>query len=52
MVELISFFEDDNNVYLVLEHCEGDLSHYLKQHGKLSETNAKKFLYQIVDGLR
>ncbi|XP_074650005.1 serine/threonine-protein kinase PLK4-like [Tubulanus polymorphus] len=53
ILELYSYFEDANYVYLVLEICHnGELYRYLKQHCKiLSEDEARHFLRHIVDGL-
>ncbi|ESP02166.1 hypothetical protein LOTGIDRAFT_111275, partial [Lottia gigantea] len=53
ILELYSYFEDADYVYLVLEICEnGELYKYLQNNGKiLSEEKAKDFLYQIVQGL-
>ena len=37
----------------MLEYCEdGDLFHYLKGKGKLSEDEAKKISFQLAEGLK
>ena len=53
ILELITFFEDDNYVYLILELCEqGELASYLKQHNTpFSEQEARNILEQVVSGL-
>ncbi|XP_076343742.1 LOW QUALITY PROTEIN: serine/threonine-protein kinase PLK4-like [Tachypleus tridentatus] len=52
ILELYTFFEDENYVYLVLEICHrGELNRYLKVRGSLSEDEARSFLRQIVEGM-
>ncbi|CAH0394245.1 unnamed protein product [Bemisia tabaci] len=53
VIELYTFFEDSNYVYLVLELCHnGELSSYLKRLGhKCSENEAKNIVRQVVEGL-
>ncbi|XP_066995879.2 serine/threonine-protein kinase PLK4 [Anabrus simplex] len=53
ILELYTFFEDVNYVYLVLELCHnGELQRYLKNHAKvLSEEHACYILRQVVQGL-
>ncbi|KAK3930879.1 Serine/threonine-protein kinase PLK4 [Frankliniella fusca] len=53
VLELYTFFEDSNYVYLVLELCHnGELQRYLKKHDRiLSEDEASHILSQIVQGL-
>ncbi|EAR97756.2 Serine/Threonine kinase domain protein (macronuclear) [Tetrahymena thermophila SB210] len=53
IVKMIKSFEDSENLYLVMEYCEGgDLFHYLKHHKKLSETEAKRITYKLAEGLK
>ncbi|CAG0880408.1 unnamed protein product [Cyprideis torosa] len=54
VLEVLTFFEDDRYVYLVLELCEkGDLAKYVKNYGSpgLPENEAADFLRQIIEGL-
>ncbi|XP_050532647.1 serine/threonine-protein kinase PLK4 [Daktulosphaira vitifoliae] len=53
ILELYTFFEDCQHVYLVLELCHnGELLQYLKLNGnKLSEIEARYILRQVVEGL-
>lgn len=53
ILELYTFFEDVNYVYLVLELAEkGELHRYLRDHKKVvSEVEAATILKQVVDGL-
>ncbi|KAL4512617.1 hypothetical protein ABPG72_020454 [Tetrahymena utriculariae] len=53
IVKMIKSFEDSENLYLVMEYCEGgDLFHYLKHHQKLSEAEAKRITYRLAEGLK
>lgn len=53
VLELYTFFEDSNYVYLVLELCHsGELQRYLKKNNRiLSEDEASHILSQVVQGL-
>lgn len=53
ILELYTFFEDCQHVYLVLELCHnGELLQYLKRNGnKLSEIEARYIIRQVVEGL-
>lgn len=53
ILELFTFFEDKNYVYLVLELCHnGEMQRYLKSRQKaLDEDEARHYLKQIVDGM-
>lgn len=53
VLELYTFFEDSNYVYLVLELCHnGELQRYLKKHDRiLTEDEASHILSQVVQGL-
>lgn len=53
ILELYTFFEDCQHVYLVLELCHnGELLQYLKRSGnKLSEIEARYIIRQVVEGL-
>nr|CAG4643834.1 EOG090X03P9 [Lepidurus arcticus] len=53
ILELYTYFEDQDYVYLVLEHCEnGELQKYIKTLGKgLSESEARHVMIQVVEGM-
>ncbi|XP_022086412.1 serine/threonine-protein kinase PLK4-like isoform X2 [Acanthaster planci] len=53
ILELYSYFEDNNYVYLVLEMCHnGEMNRYLKTHNKvLTEEEARHCLKEIVLGM-
>lgn len=53
ILELYTFFEDTNYVYLILEFCQnGELQRYLKQHNRvLKENEAYEVFQQVLDGL-
>ncbi|KAL4613229.1 serine/threonine-protein kinase PLK4 [Arapaima gigas] len=53
ILELYSYFEDSNYVYLVLEMCHnGEMSRYLKNRKKpFREDEVRNFMHQIVKGL-
>ncbi|KAK5649733.1 hypothetical protein RI129_000762 [Pyrocoelia pectoralis] len=54
ILELFTFFEDANFVYLVLEHCHnGELQQYLKRNNEvLSEPEASHIMKQIIEGIQ
>lgn len=48
IVQMIDFVWDSQNIYIILEHCDGgDLSTFIKQHTKLSENVCRKFMQQL-----
>jgi polo-like kinase 4 len=53
ILELFTFFEDKNYVYLVLELCHnGEMQRYLKNRQKsLNEDETRHYLKQVVDGM-
>ncbi|KAK8402007.1 hypothetical protein O3P69_001231 [Scylla paramamosain] len=53
ILQLYTFFEDQEYVYLVLEVCvKGELQKHLKNLGRvLTEDEAREYLRQIVDGM-
>jgi polo-like kinase 4 len=52
ILRLFHFFEDDRNVYLIMEYCEqGELFKLLKRNGPFSEEQARRFVKDIVHGL-
>ncbi|XP_003738362.1 serine/threonine-protein kinase PLK4-like [Galendromus occidentalis] len=53
IVELLTFFEDDANVYLIVEFCHGgEVQKYLETRETLSETEARHFLVQVAHGMQ
>jgi len=52
ILELLTFFEDENYVYLVLELCEnGELARFLKSHNRVfTEQEARTTFQQVVSG--
>lgn len=53
ILELLSYFEDSNYVYLVVELCHnGEVNRFMKNNGKpFSESQARKIMSQVVTGL-
>ena len=53
LIQLHKYFEDGEYVYLVLEKCNLALDSYLKDGNRtrLDETEARKYMKQIIDGL-
>lgn len=52
VVKLILSFEDEENVYLLLELCQGgELFSYIKAEGKLSESETRRIINQIAEGI-
>ncbi|KAK9874680.1 hypothetical protein WA026_005500 [Henosepilachna vigintioctopunctata] len=52
ILELYTFFEDANYVYLVLELCHnGELQYYIKKR-VMSESEASNIMKQVVEGIK
>ena len=53
ILELFSYFEDSNYVYLVVELCHnGEVNRFMKKTGKpFTESQARKIMSQVVNGL-
>jgi len=52
VISLIDILYTTNHIYLILEYANcGDLHDYIRQKGKLTETQVKKLMKQLVDGL-
>ena len=48
IVEMTNFHWDSSYIYIIMEYCgAGDLSKYIKKHGKLSEKICQRFLQQL-----
>jgi len=52
IIKLIETFEDDENLYLVMELMPQDLLHYTMKHKKLSEEESRLAFMQIVDAVK
>ncbi|KAK6622364.1 hypothetical protein RUM44_002175 [Polyplax serrata] len=53
IVQLESYFQDRTRFYMVLEHCEmNTLAQLLRTRGRLSENETRRFLKQLLDGLK
>ena len=54
VVGVKDYFEDDENVYIILELCKNrSLADYLKKRGgKLTEIEVKCFIFQLLQGLK
>lgn len=52
IIKLIHYFEDKENVYLILEYAEnGSLFRYLKKKGKFTEYEAFVYFFQTCLGI-
>ncbi|BFY99869.1 hypothetical protein BsWGS_02909 [Bradybaena similaris] len=52
VVEFINYFEDDSNVYIILENCSRkSLVHVLKHRKYLTEPEVRYYLRQLVEGV-
>lgn len=52
VAKLIRFFEDDENVYIILELCENkSLIELLKVRTRLTENEVKSYISQLVEGI-
>ena len=53
VVKLIDVIKTERRFYLAFEYCSGgDLAQYIKKKGKLSESQAQRFMGQIANGLK
>lgn len=53
VVEFHSYFEDDNNVYIILENCSRkSLVHVLKHRKCLTEPEVRYYMQQLVEGVQ
>ncbi|CAK7355056.1 unnamed protein product [Dovyalis caffra] len=52
IIRLLDVFEDERCMFLVLEFCAGgNLSSYIRQHGRVQEKIARRFMQQLGAGL-
>jgi len=52
IVHLFEYYEDEQNVYLILELCAGgELFTYIKSEGRLSEEECRGFSNQLLEGI-
>ena len=53
IVKVKAYFEDDNNVYIVIEMCKnGDLFDLLQKRKHLTEIEVQCYIFQLIEGLR
>ena len=53
ILRFIDMETSKDTVYIVLEYCGGgDLSQFIKRHGRMDESAAKRFMLQLARGLR
>ncbi|ESP01233.1 hypothetical protein LOTGIDRAFT_112005, partial [Lottia gigantea] len=53
VVEFHSYFEDDENVYIILENCSRkSLVHVIKHRKTLSEPEVRFYIRQLVEGVK
>eukprot|EP00466_Bigelowiella_natans_P003078 jgi/Bigna1/36261/e_gw1.13.143.1 len=53
IVRLLDFQRTRRHIYLIMEYCAGgDLSQYIKKHGKISEQNSREMISQLASGLK
>ncbi|UJR23686.1 hypothetical protein I4U23_026669 [Adineta vaga] len=51
IVQLLEVFEDDTNIYLVLELCATDMQKYLNIRQQFTEDETRHYIKQIVAGI-
>lgn len=52
IVSMFDYFEDDNNIYMILELCRyGNFFQYLRNNGPMSENQTKNVMRQIMSCL-
>ena len=50
IIKLHDVLKTQNNIYLIMEYCAGgDLENYVKTHGRVDESIAKRWLSQLVE---
>jgi len=53
ILRFIDMETSGETVYIVLEYCGGgDLSQFIKKHGRMDEASARRFMKQLAEGLR
>jgi polo-like kinase 4 len=51
IVQLLEVFEDDTNIYLILELCATDMQKYLNIRQQFTEDETRHYIRQIVTGI-
>jgi serine/threonine protein kinase len=51
ILQLLSYFEDDENVYLVMELCKGEFYQYLRRRDPLDEQETRGVMKQLIEGM-
>ena len=53
VLKLLEIYQSSNNRYIITEFCDGkDLESHIKQKGKLEENEAKRIMWQILQGFK
>lgn len=53
IVKLYDVYQTSNNMYIITQICEdGDFYHFLQRNKKIDEEEAKKYLKQIMKGIK
>jgi len=54
VVKVKDYFEDDENVYIILEYCKNKslLDYLIQRGGRLTEIEVKCFIFQLLQGLK
>lgn len=52
IIQLYTYYNINNNIYLILKYCPSDLNKYIKQHIYLQEDKAQNYFIQIVNALK
>ena len=52
IVKLHDVYQTSNNMYIITEMCDHDLSNYLKVKRKMGEGEAVGYLKQIMEGIK
>ncbi|CAN1828753.1 Serine/threonine-protein kinase ATG1t [Linum perenne] len=52
VIRLFNSFQDEGSMFMVLEFCDGgDLAAYVRNHGRVQENTARRFMQQLGAGL-
>ena len=45
------WYEDEESIFITMEHCHADLHHYVSRERSLSVVEAQQLTFQILEGL-
>ena len=52
ILKLYDHFEDDNNIYLVLQYCgKGQLYQMVKREGRIEEKQAAQYIWELIQAI-